>query len=89
MGRRANDTHIYQGDSEMNVKVTLEAIITLPEGTQLPTQGRGFTLPNGDWVKPFVVLERNDWQDLSTTEAESLGIDITEGQCTIEAEEAE
>ena len=71
------------------VKVTLEATITLPEGTKWPSFGdigsREFTLPNGDWVKPWVALERNDWQDLSTTEAESLGIDITEGGCTIEA----
>jgi hypothetical protein len=69
----------------MNVKVTLEAVITLPEGTQWPTQGREFTLPNGDWVKPWVVVELNDIDDLSTTQAEALGIHITEGPVTIEA----
>ena len=73
----------------MNVKVTLEAIITLPEGTQWPSFGeigsRAFTLPNGDWVKPWVVMELNDIDDLSTTQAEALGIHITEGSATIEA----
>ena len=69
----------------MNVRVTLEAIITLPEGTQWPTKGREFTLPNGDWVKPWVVMELNDLDDLSTTQAEALGIHITEGSVTIEA----
>jgi hypothetical protein len=71
----------------MNVRVTLEAVITLPEGTQLPSEinSRAFTLPNGDTVKPWVVVELNDIDDLSTTQAEALGIHITEGPCTIEA----
>lgn len=73
----------------MIVKVTLEAMITLPEGTQWPSFGeigsRAFTLPNGDIVKPWVVLELNDLHDLTYTQLEEMGIDITEGSCTIEA----
>jgi hypothetical protein len=73
----------------MNIRVTLEAVITLPEGTQWPSFGeigsRAFTLPNGDTIKPWVVVELNDLDDLSTTQAEALGIHITEGPCTIEA----
>jgi len=68
----------------MLVRITLEATISLPEGTRLPEQGRAFTLPNGDWVKPFVVLERNDWQDLPHSVTESLGIYLEDGVTTIE-----
>jgi hypothetical protein len=43
----------------MNIRVTLEAVITLPEGTKWPSFGeigsRAFTLPNGDTIKPWVV----------------------------------
>ena len=73
----------------MLVKITLEATISLPEGTKLPEQGRAFTLPNGDWVKPFVVLERNDWQDLSHSVTEWLGIYLEDGVTTIEQLEEE
>ena len=73
----------------MIVKVTLEAMITLPEGTQWPSFGeigsRAFTLPNGDWVKPWVALELNDSDDLKFTQLEEMGIEMDEGSCTIEA----
>jgi hypothetical protein len=73
----------------MNIRVTLEAVITLPEGTQWPSFGdigsREFTLPNGDTVKPWIVLEWNDMDDLSTTQAEAMSIDINNTDCTIEA----
>ena len=73
----------------MMVKVTLEAIMTLPEGTVLPPEvgSRMFTLPSGDWVKPWLVLELNDLNDLTYTQAEERGIDLTEGRCTIEVME--
>ena len=73
----------------MIVKVTLEAMITLPEGTQWPSFGdigsREFTLPNGDTVKPWIVLELNDMDDLTTTQTEAMSIDINNPDCTIEA----
>ena len=73
----------------MMIKVTLEAMITLPEGTQMPSFGeigsRMLTLPNGDWVKPWVVMELNDETDLTWGEAAKLGIMIDEGSCSIEA----
>lgn len=62
----------------MEIRVSIEAVLTLPEGTTVPEEGRAFTLPSGDWVKPFVVLEMNDGRDLSFTEANALGIDIEE-----------
>jgi len=62
----------------MQIRVTIEAVITLPEGTAVPEQGRAFTLPSGDWVKPWLVLEANDGRDLSFNEAYSMGISIDE-----------
>ena len=62
----------------MEIRVTIETIITFPEGTAVPEEGRGFTLPSGDWVKPFVVLEMNDDRDLTFREVVALGLDVTE-----------
>ena len=62
----------------MQIRVTIEAVLTLPEGTIVPENGRAFTLPSGDWVKPFVVLEMNDGRDLSFKEAQALGCDVAE-----------
>jgi hypothetical protein len=62
----------------MEIRITIEAVLTLPEGTQVPEQGRAFTLPNGDWVKPWIVLEINDDRDLKFEELELMGIDVNE-----------
>lgn len=62
----------------MMVKVTIEAVIDLPYGTQLPEEGRAFTLPSGDWVKPWLVLEMNDSRDLGQNEMEDWGLSIEE-----------
>ena len=62
----------------MIVRVKLEALIELPEGTTIPEEGRAFTLPNGDWVKPFIVLEKNDWDDLSFEQAAAIGCYVFE-----------
>lgn len=62
----------------LTVEVTIKAILTLPEGTQVPEEGRGFTLPNGDWVKPFITLEMNDEDDLTFKEAEAMGVSVDE-----------
>jgi hypothetical protein len=69
----------------MMVKVTIEAVIDLPEGTIVPEDGRAFTLPSGDWVKPWVVLEMNDDRDLGQNEMEDWGLSIDEGDIIIEA----
>ena len=60
------------------MRVTIEAVITLPEGTIVPEDGRAFTLPSGDWVKPFIVMELNDDRDLPYSELIKLGVDIDE-----------
>lgn len=72
----------------MLVKITLEAMLELPDGTTLPhdpSEPRTFTLPSGDWIKPWITLERNDMDDLSFTEASALGLDLEETKITIEA----
>jgi len=60
------------------IRVTIDALITLPEGTIVPEQGRAFTLPSGDWVKPFIVMELNDDRDLPYSELIKLDVDIDE-----------
>lgn len=62
----------------MELRITMEAIITFPEGTTVPEEGRGFTLPGGDWVKPWIVMELNDDRDLTFMEAQALGVDVCE-----------
>lgn len=62
----------------MQIRLTIEAVLTLPEGTIVPENGRAFTLPGGDWVKPWIVLEKNDGNDLTYGEAAKLGCFITE-----------
>lgn len=62
----------------MIIKVTIEAMILLPDGTEVPENGRKFTLPNGDWVKPWLVLEMNDKRDLTLGEMNGAGVGITE-----------
>ena len=62
----------------MEIEVTIKAVLTLPEGTVVPEDGRAFTLPSGDWVKPFVVLELNDERNLSFADWNALGVDVTE-----------
>lgn len=72
----------------MLVKITLEAMLELPDGTLLPhdlSDPRRFTLPGGDWVKPWIVLERNDMDDLGFGELVDAGIDLEETNITIEA----
>lgn len=75
----------------MLIRIEIEAYLHLPEGTQVPNDGRAFTLPSGNWVKPFVVLEMDDGRDLSFTEANALGIDLEEANIQwfeVEGEEA-
>ena len=62
----------------MQIRVTIEAVITLPEGTEVPSSGRRFTLPSGDWVKPWLVIEMNDEVDMGLGAMSELGIGITE-----------
>lgn len=69
----------------MEIRITIETIVTFPEGTIVPEEGRGFTLPSGDWVKPFVVLEMNDDRDLTFREVVALGLDVTETNIEWEA----
>lgn len=66
----------------MQIRVTIEAVITLPEGTIVPETGRRFMLPSGDWVKPWLVLEMNDEVDMALGAMTEAGIGITETEIT-------
>ena len=69
----------------MDIKVTITATITVPDGSELHSElGRQITMPNGDWVKPFIVLELNDERDLSWEEANEIGCDVIEARCEYE-----
>ena len=62
----------------MIVNMTLEVRLELPDGSASMdgTGGRGWVLPNGDWVKVFTTLERNDEEDLTMSEVLSLNMDM-------------
>lgn len=69
----------------MDIKVTITATITVPDGSKLESElGRQITLPSGDWVKPFIVLELNDERDLPWAEAVEIGCDVVEARCEYE-----
>jgi hypothetical protein len=62
----------------MIVNMTLQVTLTLPDGSASMDMsgGRGWVLPNGDWVKVFAVLERNDEADLTLFEALDLNCEV-------------
>ena len=72
----------------VEVFMTLKAIVTLPEGSTIAERGRGIYLPNGDWLKPWVVLEHNDDGDLSYADLEKLGVDLMDTTFEYEVGEA-
>lgn len=55
-------------------QVRLLATITLPEGTTENTSGRGWVLPDGTLIKPFVVLEKDEWDNLTYAQGADLGV---------------
>jgi hypothetical protein len=64
----------------MIVNMTLEVTLTLPDGSASMdmTGGRGWVLPNGDWVKVFTMLELNDDRDLTYSEWTDMDCDVEE-----------
>lgn len=64
----------------MIVNLTLSVTLTLPDGSASLDDGcgRAWSLPNGDWVKPWITMELNDQRELSWAEAQAMGIDIEE-----------
>jgi hypothetical protein len=64
----------------MIVNLTLSVTLTLPDGSTSLDDGcgRAWSLPNGDWIKPWITLELNDQRDLTQEEIAALEIDIEE-----------
>jgi hypothetical protein len=61
----------------MNVQMTMIVNLTLPDGSASMdgTGGRGWVLPDGNFVKVFPVVELNDEHDLTWVETAAMGID--------------
>lgn len=75
----------------MIVNMTLEVTLTLPDGSASMdgSNGRGWVLPNGDWVKVFTMLELNDDRDLTYSEWTDMDCDVEEIVTSVEiADEA-
>ncbi len=72
----------------MDIKVTITATITVPDGSKLETEyGRQITLPDGNWIKPFIVLELNDDKDLKWDEAYRMDCFVDEANCEYEEQD--
>lgn len=73
----------------MIVNLTLQVTLILPDGSASidGASGRGWVLPDGNFIKPFAVLELNDERDLTYAEAERMGVHIDD--IVTEAEIAE
>lgn len=61
----------------MKVQMTMIVNLTLPDGSASMdgTGGRGWVLPDGNFVKVFPIVELNDERDLTWVETEAMGID--------------
>lgn len=64
----------------MIVNMTLQVTLELPDGSASMdgTNGRGWVLPDGNWVKPFATLELNDERDLRYPEVMLMGMDVSD-----------
>lgn len=62
----------------MIVNLTLQVTLTLPDGSASMDMsgGRGWVLPDGNFIKPWVTLEYNDERDLTRDELLAMGCDI-------------
>ena len=56
-------------------RFSVTEIIGAPEGTATLPDGRGLQLPNGDIVRPWIVLELNETRDLSGEEMDGHGLE--------------
>lgn len=70
----------------MLVNMTLQVVLELPDGSASMdgTAGRGWVLPNGDFVKPYVALELNDKIDLPYHDILALGCDLEDMITSVE-----
>ena len=70
----------------MIVNMTLEVTLELPDGSASidMTGGRGWVLPDGNWVKPWVGLELNDERDLTHMEALEMGCNVSDMVTSVE-----
>jgi hypothetical protein len=64
----------------MIVNMTMQVTLELPDGSASmdDTHGRGWVLPDGNWIKPFVTLELNDEHDLPYVDVMLMGMDVSD-----------
>lgn len=62
----------------MIVNITMGITLTLPDGSASMdgTGGRGWVLPDGNFVKLFTITELNDKSDMTYDDLMELGCDI-------------
>lgn len=62
----------------MIVELEMKVMMILPDGSASVdgSKGRGWVLPSGDLVKPYVILEKNEAHDLPYREMLGLGCDV-------------
>lgn len=67
----------------MRLKIISHAYLTVPVGTVVQEDGF-LRLPSGDVLKPFVTLECNEQEDLTTTQLEAIGCELDYDGSSIE-----
>lgn len=70
----------------MQVHMTLEVTLTLPDGSASldMSGGRGWVLPNGQVIKIWAVPELNEKLDLTWQEAADLGVSVEDMVTSVE-----
>lgn len=74
-------------DSElgMRLQITLTAIVELPDAAELHGERTIQLGPDSrEWLKPWIVLERNDLMDCTEEELENLAVHLEHDECSIE-----
>lgn len=74
----------------MQVHVTLEVTLTLPDGSASldMSGGRGWVLPGGQVIKIWAVPELNEKLDLTWQEAADLGVSVEDMVTSVEVADA-
>lgn len=69
----------------MIIDYVLKGSIVVPDGSTLSEESnRMIILPDGSWIKPFIVLELNDEQDLTYNQTVDIECDILDESIELE-----
>ena len=59
----------------MRIAMVSYAYLTVPDGTIIAADGF-IHLPDGTLLKPFITIERNETDDLTTSQLETIGCEL-------------